>query len=62
MSYIMREENDGGVYEAKKGTYAGHKFIFTHRDPKTGLIFAEDLKQGELFGKWLNPDKVKLER
>lgn len=44
MGYIMREENDGGVYEAKKGTYAGHKFIFTHRDPKTGMIFAEDLK------------------
>lgn len=62
MGYVMREENDSGVYEAKKGTYAGHKFIFTHRDTKTGLIYAEDRKQEELFGKWLNPDKVKLER
>lgn len=44
----------------KYGEFAGKTYLFTHRDPRSGKVWSDELiaKDGNL-GRWLYPHKVK---
>lgn len=60
-------KNDAGVINARYGTVAGLEgiFLFTHRDPKNGYMFAESKCVGGddapfFKGWWFRSELVKL--
>ena len=61
--------NDSNVFTARMGFYGGKLYTFTHRNPQTGELYAEDfatvLKDAKgnkmrAWGKWLPADMVEL--
>ncbi len=57
---MVKVANENNVYFAKKGMYDGEIYTFTHRDPKSGELWSDDIhvkKTGE-FGKWVSADSV----
>lgn len=57
-------ENGDNVYFAKKGAYNGGIYTFTHRDPKSGELWGEDIPVGKNpteYGKWVAPESVTLD-
>ena len=36
----------------------GKKYLFTHRDPKTNMIYGEDISDGKNLGKWVHSEEV----
>lgn len=56
-------ENSAGVFNARKGRYAGQEVIVTHRDPATGMVWMDNFMikhKGSRpeFGMWVNPDAI----
>lgn len=51
----------------RKGIYNGRKFTFTHRNPKNGDVWSDEIpvvyhtKNGVVveYGKWVSTDKVR---
>lgn len=61
--------NDSNVFTARMGFYGGKLYTFTHRNPQTGELYAEDYQvsvmdsknnRTRVWGKWLPADKVEL--
>lgn len=50
------------IVEPIKGIYHGDLYNFTHRNPKNGYLWADDLYDHaqRMFGKWVPAEKVKL--
>lgn len=53
----MRVQNDAGLLFTRKGIFEGKVYTFTHRDPKTGDVWCEDILWG--FGCWVPNERVK---
>lgn len=59
-------DNEEGVFNAVMGDYNGGVHLFTHRDPKSGMIWGEDIpvkgnKAGSTeLGAWVAPESVNL--
>ena len=67
---VGRIPNQAHVYNARYGTVGGGKFLFTHRDPQTGGLWAEDMPKTvsdgvggsyPVYGKWTRMGAAKLE-
>ena len=59
----MKVPNESRVFFARYGYYNGSKYKFTHRDPKTGELFGDDIPVGKnpvTFGKWVSGESVRL--
>ena len=58
-------ENEVGVYFARRGHYNGGNYTFTHRDPKTGELWGEDIPTGKKspieYGMWVPGESVRLD-
>lgn len=55
--------NDAGVFGARRGIWRGKESVFTHRNPKNGKIWGENLPDhwGSLIlGTWVDPKEVKF--
>lgn len=52
--------NQSGVFGARIGVWKGQKSVFTHRNPKNGKIWGEDLRNGNDVGMWVNPEEVRF--
>lgn len=55
--------NTYGLINARYGYYNGGKYLFTHRNPKTGELWGEDIPVGKNpieYGKWVSGDSVRL--
>lgn len=53
--------NEAGVLRARRGVWRGKESVFTHRNPKNGKIWGEDLpdhSNSSILGKWVNPEGV----
>lgn len=61
-SISKRVANDSGMKNAKVGMYNGKPYTFTHRNPKTGELYGEDIpvssKEYGVYGKWVPAEKV----
>lgn len=62
-------KNEANVRNARIGIYEGKAYTFTHRNPRTGEVYAEDYPvrhssvNGRLhlnFGKWIPSESVKF--
>lgn len=40
------------------GYIGGKKYLFTHRDPISGFYWSDDIPDGKVFGKWIDPNKI----
>lgn len=40
----IRTENESGVFNARWGKFGNLVCLFTHRDPKSGELFIEEIK------------------
>lgn len=61
---MTKVENEAGVYFARKGHYNGGNYTFTHRDPKTGDLWGEDIPVGKNpieYGAWVPGESVRLD-
>lgn len=38
---MSKIENESGIFNARYGYFKGNKYLFTHRDPKTGEVYRE---------------------
>ncbi len=56
---MIRIENESNVINARYGRYQGNKYLFTHRDPKSGYLFAEDMDPKK--DPWVPSESVVLE-
>lgn len=54
--------NEAGVFNARKGVWNGVKSVFTHKNPKNGKMWGEDLPIPfcKELGKWVNEDEVRF--
>lgn len=53
--------NDGRMLGARYGRYQGKEYLFTHRNPKNGDLYGEDIPivPGSLkLGKWVSSYEV----
>ena len=54
--------NEHGVLYARKGMYNGKEYLFTHRNPANGNLWADDYKYvtaaGTCYGMWIPADQV----
>lgn len=53
--------NESGVFGARIGVWKGLRSVFTHKNPKNGKIWGEDLhieSMGRDVGMWVNPEEV----
>lgn len=56
---MERVKNNAGVYNARFGFVGGRKYLFTHRDPKSGEVWAEECVDNSKFlGCWMPYEKV----
>ena len=54
-------ENESNVAGAKYGFAYGHKYLFTHRNPKTGEWWAESCGADRDFkGEWIPGDAIRF--
>lgn len=52
-------KNESGVLGARKGIWSEQKSVFTHRNPKTGMVWGEDLHGDDgALGRWVPYDEV----
>lgn len=54
-------KNDAGVFNARIGVWNGKKSVFTHRNPKNGKVYGEDLPEpGNSYqlGRWVPAEEV----
>lgn len=61
---MTKVENEAGVYFARKGHCNGGNYTFTHRDPKTGDLWGEDIPVGKNpieYGIWVPGESVRLD-
>ena len=61
---MTKVENEAGVYFARKGHYNGGNYTVTHRDPKTGDLWGEDIPVGKNpieYGAWVPGESVRLD-
>lgn len=42
---MMTIPNSSGIINAKIGFYNGRKCVFTHRNPKNGMVYSDDIKK-----------------
>lgn len=59
------EPNDAGVFGARRGNWRGTMSVFTHRNPKNGTVWGEDIpvmRGGRIvgYGAWVPYDEVKF--
>ena len=53
--------NESGTMKARFGVYKGMKCLFTHRNPKSGEVYGEDIpvdRKYGICGKWVPYDSV----
>ena len=58
---VKDTRNDDRMLGARYGWYQGKKYLFTHRNPKNGDLYGEDIPivPGSLIlGKWVSSDSV----
>ena len=58
---VKDTRNDGRMLGARYGRYQGKEYLFTHRNPKNGDLYGEDIPivLGSLIlGKWVSSDSV----
>lgn len=58
---VKDTRNDGRMLRARYGRYQGKEYLFTHRNPKNGDLYGEDIPivPGSLTqGKWVSSDSV----
>lgn len=58
---VKDTRNDGRMRGARYGRYRGKEYLFTHRNPKNGDLYGEDIPivPGSLIlGKWVSSDSV----
>ena len=53
-------KNESGILNARKGRYKGKEYVFTHRDPKNGKAYGEDIPVGLTYGKWVPSEQVEF--
>lgn len=64
MNTVKIVSNDAGIMSkfTRIGYYDGAKYVFTHRDPKSGNVWSDDIPVRILntltFGKWVPNDQV----
>ena len=61
---VGRIQNQSSVRNARYGMVGGKTYLFTHRNPATGDLWAEDVPvhtgDGLTFGKWIKSGSVRL--
>ena len=61
---MKKVDNGSGVFFARRGQYNGGTYTFTHRDPKTGELWSDDIPVGKNpieYGKWVPGESVRLD-
>lgn len=61
ISMVKDTKNDDRMLGARYGQYRGHDYLFTHRDPKNGDLYGEDIPvdmSRNIYGKWVPSDSV----
>ena len=61
---IKDTRNDDRMLGARYGRYQGKEYLFTHRNPKNGDLYGEDIPiaPGSLIhGKWVSSDSVEFD-
>lgn len=52
-------KNESGILNARYGRWKGIRSLFTHRNPKNGKVWGEDLPVDSVnVGKWVPYDEV----
>lgn len=47
------------IKTGRKGRFNGKEYLFTHRNPKTGEVWSDEIKAGkDEYGKWVASEKV----
>lgn len=63
-SICVHVPNDAGVFNARRGIWKGVNSVFTHRNPKTGKLWGEDIPVFSRIyaerGMWVPADEVKF--
>lgn len=60
MSIEVHARNESGIMNARYGMYKGNNYLFTHRDPKTGYVWGEDIPVDlHAYGCWVPYDSVR---
>lgn len=58
---VKDTRNDGRMLGARYGRYQGEEYLFTHRNPKNGDLYGEDIPivpSSLTHGKWVPSDSV----
>lgn len=58
---VKGTRNDDRMLGARYGRYRGKEYLFTHRNPKNGDLYGEDIPivpGGLILGKWVSSDSV----
>lgn len=58
---VKDTRNDGRMLGARYGRYQGKEYLFTHRNPKNGDLYGEDIPDPtsrNMCGKWVPSDSV----
>lgn len=60
-SMVKDTKNDDRMLGARYGRYLGNVYLFTHRNPKNGDLYGEDIPDPmsrNMNGKWVPSDSV----
>lgn len=58
---VKDTRNDDRMLGARYGRYQGKDYLFTHRNPKNGDLYGEDIPvdmSRNIYGKWVHSDSV----
>ena len=58
----MAERSEWMKKHGRRGMYGGNIYTFTHRDPKSGKVYSNEipvLPKEDIYGAWVYPDEVK---
>ena len=58
---VKDTRNSDRMLGARYGRYQGKDYLFTHRNPKNGDLYGEDIPVDtgrNIYGKWVHSDSV----